>query len=399
MKFATRMGNIRTSPSAVMTEKSRSMRAKGLEVIALSSGEPDFPTPDHVLEAAHAAMLRGETKYTPIGGSVEMKQAAIDKFKRENGITYAMNEVIIGNGAKQVIFNALMAGTEPGDEIIMPAPYYVAYVDMIKFAGGVLVTVPCGEENDFKLTGAQLEASITPKTRWLMLNSPNNPTGAVYEEADLRELADVLLRHPHVGIISDDIYEHIAFEGLKPTTIVAVEPTLKDRTVTVNGISKAFAMTGWRVGYAGAPASMISEMHKLQSLVTSGASSVGQAAAIAALNGPQEYLAERAKSFEERRDLVASMLNQAPGISCPRPKGAFYVYPSCAGVIGKKTPQGKVIENDLDFVEYLLETEYVATVHGGAYGVSPYFRISYASSTEELTTACERIQRACAALT
>ena len=395
---ATRMESIQTSPSAAMTQRARDMRASGLDVIALSSGQPDFPTPAHVIEAANAAALGGDTKYSPIAGTVEMKQAVIEKFRRDNGLEYAMNEIIIGNGAKQVIFNAFMAGTEPGDEVILPAPYYVAYIDMIVFAGGVVMPVECTEGNAFKLTAQQLEAAITPRTRWLLLNSPNNPTGAVYEEDDLRALADVLLRHPHVSIISDDIYEQIVFEGLKPTTLAAVEPALKDRTVTVNGVSKAYAMTGWRVGYAAANAPFIAQMHKLQSLVTSGASSIGQAAAVAAMTGPQDFLPERASSFEDRRDLVSSMLNQAPGLSCPRPKGAFYVYPSCAGVIGKKTPDGKVIENDHDFVTYLLEAENVATVHGSAYGVSPYFRISYAASVEELTEACTRIQRACTAL-
>lgn len=398
LKFAARMDRIETSPSAVMSQKAREMKAEGLDVIALSSGQPDFPTPAHVMEAANAAALRGETKYTSIGGSNELKDAVIDKFKRENDLTYSRDEIIIGNGAKQVIFNAFMAGTDVGDEVVLPAPYYVAYIAMIKFAHGVPVIVECGADQDFKMTAAQLESAITPKTRWLLLNSPSNPTGAVYEESDLRALADVLLKHPHVGIIADDIYEHIAFDGLKFATIAAVEPALKDRTVTVNGVSKAYAMTGWRVGYAGAPKAMIAQMHKLQSLVTSGASSIGQAAAVAALTGPQDFIAERAASFQERRDLVVSMLNQATGISCPTPKGAFYVYPSCAGVIGKTTPDGDVIKTDQDFTLYLLKSENVATVHGGAYGVSPYFRISYASSVDELTTACERIQRACAAL-
>jgi len=285
-----------------------------------------------------------------------------------------------------------------GDEVILPAPYYVAYIDMVKFTGGKAVIVPCGVEQDFKITPEQLEAAITPKTRWLLLNSPNNPTGAVYEAAELRGLADVLLRHEHVGVIMDDIYEHITFDGVKFATMVEVEPALRERTVTANGVSKSYAMTGWRVGYAAAPAAMIQQMTKLQSLVTSGASSVGQAAAIAALTGPQDFIADQAKSFQERRDLVVSMVNQTKGLSCPVPKGAFYVYPSCAEVIGKKTPGGKIIENDRDFVLYLLETENVAVVHGGAYGVSPHFRISYAQSTEELMEACTRIQRACAAL-
>ena len=398
MKFARHMDSIQTSPSAVMSQKAREMNAEGMDVIALSSGQPNFPTPPHIVEAAHTAVLRGETKYTTISGSAELKDMVIEKFKRENGLHFNRDEIIIGNGSKQVIFNALMAGTDIDEEVILPAPYYVAYIDIIKFTGGKAVIVTCGMDQDFKLTPEQLEGAITPKSRWLLLNSPNNPTGAVYEAEELRALADVLLRHPHVGVIMDDIYEHITFDGVKFSTMVEIEPALRDRTVTANGVSKSYAMTGWRVGYAAAPAAMIQQMTKLQSLVTSGASSVGQAAAIAALSGPQGFIAEQAKSFEDRRDLVVSMINQTTGLSCPTPKGAFYVYPSCAGVLGKKTPAGAIIENDRDFVLYLLETENVATVHGGAYGISPHFRISYASSTEELIEACERIQRACASL-
>jgi aspartate aminotransferase len=398
MKFARHMDSIQTSPSAVMSQKAREMNAEGMDVIALSSGQPNFPTPAHIVEAAHTAVLRGETKYTTISGSAELKDMVVEKFKRENGLHFNRDEIIIGNGSKQVIFNALVAGTDIDEEVILPAPYYVAYIDMIKFTGGKAVIVPCGMDQDFKLTPEQLEAAITPKSRWLLLNSPNNPTGAVYEVEELRALADVLLRHPHVGVIMDDIYEHITFDGVKFSTMVEIEPALRDRTVTANGVSKSYAMTGWRVGYAAAPAVMIQQMTKLQSLVTSGASSVGQAAAIAALSGPQGFITEQAKSFEGRRDMVVSMINQANGLSCPTPKGAFYVYPSCAGVLGKKTSAGTMIKNDRDFVLYLLETESVATVHGGAYGISPHFRISYASSTEELIEACERIQRACASL-
>ena len=398
MRFASRMERIQTSPSAVMSQRAREMKAAGHDVIALSSGQPDFPTPDHVIEAANAAALRGETKYTTISGGNELKDVVAEKFKRENGLDYTRDEIIIGNGSKQVIFNALMAGTDAGEEVILPAPYYVAYIDMIQFTGGKAVIVPCGVDQNFKLTAAQLEAAITPKSRWLLLNSPNNPTGAVYSASELRALADVLLVNPHVGVLMDDIYEHITFDGETFATMTNVEPALRDRTVIANGVSKAYAMTGWRVGYAAAPAAMIQQMTKLQSLVTSGASSFGQAAAVAALTGPQDFIAERAKSFEARRDLVISMINQATGLSCPTPKGAFYVYPSCAGVIGKTTPSGAAIADDRDFVVYLLESENVATVHGGAYGLSPHFRISYASSTEELTEACQRIQRACAAL-
>jgi aspartate aminotransferase len=396
--FAERMTRVKASPSAMMSQRAREMKAEGLDVIALSSGEPDFQTPHHVMEAAHAAALRGETKYTSTGGMNELKDEIIEKFKRENGLSYTREEIIVGNGTKQVIFNALMSGIEDGQEVILPAPFYIAYLDMVKFAGGMPVTVTCDVEQGFKLSPEQLAAAITPKTRWLILNSPNNPTGAVYDENDLRGLAEVLLDHPHVGIISDDVYEHVIFEGLKFANLPAVEPALKERTVVANGVSKAYAMTGWRVGYAGAAKQTISEMLKLQSLVTTGASSIGQAAAVAALSGPQDFLSERAISFEERRNLVVSMLNQATGLECPTPQGAFYVYPSCSGVIGKRTPSGQVIETDEDFVRYLLETENVATVHGGVYGVSPYFRISYATEKEALIQACERIQRTCAAL-
>ena len=392
------MNRIETSASAMMSQRAREMKAEGIDVIPLSSGQPDFPTPDHVIEAANAAAVRGETKYTTISGSAELKDAVVEKFKRENNLDYNRDEIIIGNGSKQVIYNAIIAGTGKGDEVILPAPFYVAYIDMIKFVGGVPVTVSCGLDQGFKITPEQLDAAITPRTKWLLLNSPNNPTGAVYDAEELKLIAEVLLLHDHVGVIMDDIYEHITFDGTEFVTITNVEPTLRERTVIANGVSKAYAMTGWRVGFGAAPAEMVKQMTKLQSLVTSGASSIGQAAAIAALNGPKNFIAERAKSFEERRDLVVSMINQTAGLSCPVPKGAFYVYPSCANVIGKTTPGGKVIENDRDFVHYLLEAENVSTVHGGAYGVSPHFRISYASSTEELLKACTRIQRACAAL-
>ena len=398
MKFGNRMDRIETSASALMSQKAREMKADGIDVIALSSGQPDFPTPDHIIEAAMKAAHRGETKYTTISGSNELKEVVVDKFKRENDLSFDRSEIIIGNGSKQVIYNAFAAGTEKGGEVIMPAPYYVAYLDMIKFSEGIPVIVPCAAKQSFKLTPEQLEAAITENTEWLLLNSPNNPTGAVYETSELKALSEILIRYPRVKILTDDIYEHITFDGMHFTTITNVAPELKERTVIANGVSKSYAMTGWRVGYAAAPASMIKQMTKLQSLITSGASSVSQAAAIAAITGPQDFIEIRAKSFQERRDLVVSMINQANGLSCPTPKGAFYVYPCCEGVIGKTTPEGNDINTDYDFVMYLLETENVATVHGGAYGVSPYFRISYASSIEDLKDACARIQRACAAL-
>ena len=398
MQFASRMNRIETSASAMMSQKAREMKLEGKDVIALSSGQPDFPTPPHIIEAAMKAANRGETKYTTISGSNELKDVVAEKFKRENDLFFGRDEIIIGNGSKQVIYNAFVAGTEVGGEVIMPAPFYVAYMDMIKFAEATPVIIPCTEKDGFKLRPDQLEAAITEKTQWLLLNSPNNPTGAVYKEQELQALADVLAKYPNVKILTDDIYEHILFDNAKFKTIVNVAPELKARTVIANGVSKSYAMTGWRVGYAAAPAAMVKEMTKLQSLVTSGASSISQAAAIAALTGPQDFIVSRSKSFQERRDLVVSMINQSDGLNCPTPSGAFYVYPSCKGVIGKTTPQGKQIETDHDFVKFLLEFHNVATVHGGAYGISPYFRISYASSIDELTEACERIQRACAEL-
>ncbi len=396
--FAERMTRIKASPSAIMSQHARELKAKGHDIIALSSGEPDFQTPVHVIEAANAAAVRGETKYTSTGGTAEIKDAIIKKFHRENGLDFTPEEIIVGNGTKQIIFNALMAGTNDGQEVILPAPFYIAYFDMVKFAGGIPKIVTCHAQHDFKITPKQLEEAITPRTRWLILNSPCNPSGAVYEEYELRKLADVLLDHPHVGIISDDVYEHMVFDGLKFSSLAAIEPTLKERCVVANGLSKAYAMTGWRIGYAGATKQTISEMFKLQSLITSGANSIAQAAAVAALNGPQEFLKERADSFEGRRNLVVSMLNQAEGLECKRPGGAFYVYPSCANIIGKCTPSGAVIKNDEEFVRYLLETEDVATVHGNVYGLSPHFRISYATDKKSLIEACERIQHACALL-
>tara|TARA_B110000444_G_scaffold249439_1_gene274551 strand:+ start:3201 stop:4415 length:1215 start_codon:yes stop_codon:yes gene_type:complete len=398
MKFSDRMSRIEASASAMMSQQAREMKAKGVDVIALSSGQPDFPTPDHVVKAANQAAQRGETKYTTISGSNDLKDVVVEKFKRENDLEYSRDEIIIGNGSKQVIYNAFAAGTDEGGEVIIPAPFYIAYMDMIKFSGGVPIVVTCGVEQGFKLQPAQLEEAITPRTQWLLLNSPNNPTGAVYNKAELKELSEVLLRYPHVKILVDDIYEHIIFDEEPFVTLTNVEPNLRDRTVIANGVSKSYAMTGWRVGYAAAPTEMIKQMTKLQSLVTGGACSVSQAASIAALTGPQDFIKERTKSFQERRDIVVSMINQTTGLSCPTPKGAFYIYPSCAGVIGKKTPEGKTINNDRDFVLYLLEKENVATVHGGAYGISPHFRISYASDKDELIEACQRIQRACSAL-
>lgn len=398
IKIADRIKRIEASASSVASQKARIMKAEGKDVIALSAGEPDFPTPAHVIEAAFEAAKAGETRYTNASGTPALKQAVIDKFKRENGLTYSMDEVMVGSGGKQLLFDALVATVEEGDEVIIPAPYWISYVDHVKFAGGTPVIVPTTVANEFKLKPADLEAAITPNTRWLVLNSPSNPSGAVYDKNDLKGLAEVLLRHPQVAIFADDIYEHIIFDGAEFSTIAAVEPALKDRTVTMNGASKVYSMTGWRIGYCGGPAILIKEMTKLQQQITGSNSSVSQAAALAALNGPQDFVPKNTKSFQERRDLVVSMINQAKGLKCPTPKGAFYVFPSCAELIGKKTPDGKVIETDTDLVLYFLESEGVAVVQGAAYGMSPFFRISYAASEEELRSACERIQRACAAL-
>ena len=398
IKIADRIKRIEASASSVASQKARVMKAEGKDVIALSAGEPDFPTPAHVIEAAFEAAKAGDTRYTNAAGTPALKQAVIAKFKRENGLSYSMDEVMVGSGGKQLLFDALVATVEEGDEVIIPAPYWISYVDHVKFAGGTPVIVPTTVANDFKLTPADLEAAITPNTRWLVLNSPSNPSGAVYDKQDLKGLAEVLLRHPHVAIFSDDIYEHIIFDGAEFSTIAAVEPALKDRTVTMNGASKVYSMTGWRIGYCGGPAPLIKEMTKLQQQITGSNSSVSQAAALAALKGPQDFVPKNTKSFQERRDLVVSMINQAKGLKCPTPKGAFYVFPSCAALIGKKTPDGKVIETDTDLVLYFLESEGVAVVQGAAYGMSPFFRISYAASEEELRSACERIQRACAAL-
>ena len=398
IKIADRMSRIQQSASSVATQRARLLRAEGHDVVTLSVEEPDFPTPEHIIDAAAAGAKRGETRYTHAAGTPALKQAIVDKFKRENGLEYTLDEVMVSSGGKQVIFDAIISTIERDDEVIVPAPYWISYIDHVKFAGGTPVVVECSEQNDFKLTPDQLEAAITSKTRWLIINSPSNPSGAVYSEADLKALGEVLLRHPNVAILCDDIYEHILYDGHKFMTLAAAEPRLFDRTVTMNGVSKAYSMTGWRIGYCGGPAYLLKEMTKLQQQVTGSNSAVSQAAALAALTGPQDFVAERTQKFQDRRDLVVSMINQAKGLSCDTPKGAFYVFPNCADLMGKKTPHGKVIENDTDLVMYFLETEHVAVVQGAAYGLSPFFRISFATSDEELIKGCERIQRACAAL-
>ncbi|HYI68849.1 MAG TPA: aspartate transaminase [Skermanella sp.] len=396
--IATRLSNIKPSPTIAVTQKAREVKAAGRNIISLGAGEPDFDTPDNIKEAAIAAIRSGDTKYTAVDGTPALKKAICAKFKRENGLEYTPEQVTVGTGGKQVLYNALMATLNPGDEVIIPAPYWVSYPDMVLLADGVPVPVECPASVGFKLQPADLEKAITPKTKWLILNSPNNPTGAAYTRAELKALTDVLVRHPHVWVMTDDMYEHLNYDGFEFTTPAQVEPSLYDRTLTINGVSKAYAMTGWRIGYAAGPKELIKAMGVIQSQSTSNPSSISQAAAVEALNGPQDFIKTRAEAFKERRDLVVSMLNQATGIKCHKPEGAFYVYPSCEGTIGKTTPDGKVIETDEDFVTYLLESEGVAVVQGSAFGLAPFFRISYATSTAELEDACQRIQRACAAL-
>ncbi len=396
--LAARLDRIRPSPTIAVAAKAAELRAQGRDVIGLGTGEPDFDTPDNVLKAAAEAMAQGETKYTAVDGTPALKQAICAKFKRENGLDYAPEQITVSGGAKQVIFNAFIATLDAGDEVVIPAPYWVSYPDVALLAEGTPVFATAHQENGFKLEPEDLEAAITPRTKWLILNSPSNPSGAAYTLSELKALADVLLRHEHVWVLSDDIYEHLVYDGFAFHTIAQVEPALYDRTLTVNGVSKAYAMTGWRIGYAGGPRELIKAMAKVQSQSTSCPSSISQAAAVEALTGPQDFIAEYCRVFLERRDLVVSMLNQASGISCHRPEGAFYVYPSCAGVLGKRTPDGAVIETSEAFATYLLEAEGVAVVPGTAFGLDPYFRISYAASTELLSDACARIQRACAAL-
>ena len=395
--LASRLDRIQPSPTMAVTARARALKAEGRDVIALGAGEPDFDTPDHVKDAAAKAMADGYTKYTDVPGSIELRTAVAAKFQRDNDLTYEPSQIQVACGGKQSIYNGIMATVEAGDEVIIPAPYWVSYPDIVLLADGMPVFVDCPAENRFKMTPDQLEAAITLRTKWVMLNSPSNPTGGAYTRAELKALADVLLRHEHVWVMTDDIYEHIIYDDFEFSTIAQVEPELYDRTLTLNGVSKAYAMTGWRVGYAGGPQELISAMNKIQSQSTSHTSSISQAAAIAALEGPQDFSANN-RVFKDRRDMVVSMLNQATRIDCLTPEGAFYVYPSCAGNIGKTAPDGKKIENDGDFCAYLLEAEGVAAVLGTAFGLAPHFRISYATATGLLEDACQRIQRACAAL-
>jgi len=397
--LASRLSRIKPSATIAVTSKARALKAAGRDVIGLGAGEPDFDTPETIREAAKTAIDKGMTRYTDVDGTPELKKAISAKFRRENGLDYdAATQVSVGVGGKQVLYNALMATLNPGDEVIIPAPYWVSYPDMVLLAEGTPVCIECPATDGFKLTPEKLEAAITPRTKWLILNSPSNPSGAGYTAAELKALGAVLLRHPQVWIMTDDMYEHLVYGDFTFATIAAEVPDLYARTLTVNGVSKSYSMTGWRIGYAGGPKDLIKAMGTIQSQSTSNPTSISQAAAVEALNGPQDFIKERAAVFQQRRDLVVSMLNQANGIHCPNPEGAFYVYPSCAGTIGKTTPDGKVIGTDEDFVTYLLEAEGVAVVQGAAFGLSPHFRISYATSTEVLEEACRRIQRACAAL-
>ncbi len=396
---ASRLGRIKPSPTMAATAIAEELKRAGRDIIGLGAGEPDFDTPQFIKDAAIAAMDRGETKYTPPSGLFELREAACRKLKRENNLDYTPDQISIGVGGKQIIFNTMMATLNPGDEVIVPAPYWVSYTDIAVLAEGKPVIVDTTQESGFLMTPEQLEAAITPKTKWLVFNSPSNPTGAAYTRDQIKALTDVLLRHPHVWVFTDDIYEHITYDDFKFYSVAEVEPKLKDRTLTLNGVSKAYCMTGWRVGFGAGPTELIKAINKVQSQNCSSTSTISQWAAVAALDGDQSFIEENVRVFKERRDLVVSMLNQAKGIECASPAGAFYVYPSCAGCIGKKTPDGKTIETDEDFVTYLLEAEGVAVVHGEAFGLSPFLRISYAAATEVLEDACARIQRACAALT
>jgi len=392
------LGRIAPSATLAMSGRVIDLKSQGIDVIGLSAGEPDFDTPDFVKDAAIQAIRDGMTKYTAVDGIAPLKQAIIAKFKRDNNIDYTPKQITVNSGGKHTLFNALVATIDKGDEVIIPAPYWVSYPDIVQFAGGTPVIVMATAAQDYKITAEQLDAAITPKTRWLILNSPSNPTGAAYDADELKALGEVLLQHPHVMLLSDDMYEHIWYAPKPFVTMLQVCPALYDRTLTMNGASKSYAMTGWRIGYAGGPAWLIKAMADLQSQSTSNPCSISQYAVLAALNGPQDFLRERNIAFRARRDLVVAMLNDAPGLSCPTPEGAFYVYPDATGVMGKTTPQGQIIQTDAQLIDYFLDEYRVAAVHGAAFGLSPGFRISYATSSDILKEACTRIQLACAAL-
>lgn len=398
--IASRLSRIKPSPTIAVTTKAAELKAAGMDVIGLGAGEPDFDTPEHIKAAAAEAMKAGKTKYTPVPGTVELREAVCAKLERDNGLKYTPDMISVGCGGKQTIYNALMATLDPGDEVVIPAPYWVSYPDITLLAEGEPVFVACPGENNFKLKPEDLAKAITKKTKWVILNSPSNPTGAGYSRDEMKAITDVLMRpeNAHVWVMTDDMYEYIVYDDFTFVTPAEVEPGLFYRTLTLNGVSKAYAMTGWRVGYAAGPVELIKAMNKIQSQSTTHTSSISQAAAVAALNGPHDFVAKNNALFKTRRDLVVKLLNECEGLTCATPEGAFYVYPSCEGVIGKTTPEGKKIESDGDFVTYLLESEGVAAVQGEAFGLSPYFRVSYATSNEALEEACKRIKKACAAL-
>ncbi len=396
--IADTLSRVKPSATIAITQKARDLKAQGRDIISLSVGEPDFDTPDNVKQAAVAAIERGETKYPPVSGIVPLREAIARKFKRENGLDYKPAQTIVCTGGKQVLYNAFLATMNPGDEVVITAPYWVSYPDMVLLTGGTPVVVQTTMAHGFKLQAEDLERAITPRTKWVLLNSPSNPSGAAYTRDELKALTDVLVRHPEVWVLTDDIYEHLTYGDFVFTTPAQVEPNLMDRTLTMNGVSKSYAMTGWRIGYGAGPEKLIKAMDMVQGQQTSGACSIAQWASVEALNGPQDFIPQRKKAFEERRDLVVSMLNQARGLECPSPEGAFYVYPSCAALIGRSTPAGKRIDTDEDFVSQLLEAEGVAAVHGSAFGTGPNFRISYATSNALLEDACSKIQRFTASL-
>ena len=396
--ISKRLASIKPSPTIAVTTKARELKAAGKDVIGLGAGEPDFDTPENIKKAAVTAIEKGDTKYTAVDGTPALKEAICAKFKRDNGLTYKPSQITVWSGAKHVIYNALMATLNEGDEVIIPAPYWVSYPDIVALAGGQPAFISCSAENNFKLQPDQLRKIITKNTKWIILNSPGNPTGAAYSKNEMKALTDVLLEFPHVYIMADDIYEHIVYDDFKFVTPAQVEPKLFDRTLTINGVSKAYSMTGWRIGFAGGSEELIKAISKIQSQSTSNPCSISQAASVEALNGTQSFLKDNAELFKNRRNMVVKLLNEIQGISCNTPEGAFYVYASCEGCIGKTTPSGKTIETDEDFVTYLLEDQGVACVHGEAFGLSPFFRISYATSMDVLEDACTRIQKACAAL-
>ncbi|MEK9874170.1 MAG: pyridoxal phosphate-dependent aminotransferase [Pelagibacteraceae bacterium] len=392
--ISNNLSKIKPSPTIAVTQKARELKAAGKDVIGLGAGEPDFDTPDNIKEAAIKAIRDGDTKYTAVDGTPVLKKAIVDKFKRENNLDYDLDQITVGAGGKHVIYNAMMATLNEGDEVIVPAPYWVSYPDMVLLAGGTPIILECDEKQGFKLSPSELDKAITPKTKWIILNSPSNPTGACYSESDILELSKILIKHSHVYILSDDIYEHVVYEGFKFFTIAQIKE-LKDRVLTMNGVSKAYSMTGWRIGYAAGPKDIIKAIAKIQSQSTTNPSSISQAAAVEALNGKQDFIKERAKSFQERRDFVVSSLNQIEGIECLNPDGAFYVFPSCKALIGKKDPNGNVINNDTDFVKSLLEHSGIAVVQGSAFGLEGFFRISYATSMENLKKALDKIKNFC----